>query len=582
MTIRGLTPETVARCFDFSVHLDIGNSFSTRFFSIWSTCSDNPMFASQVPLVIRNKYAKIWNELLDRASSQPADTPAIFANLLGVSAYEVLKRKTEQERVALVIRQQKVLPIEMLYNTGPRLRERLHAQAPGNPTIRSRDLEPVPMDTPEEGIGLLDVSEHEAQRFKNGWVPEMIQGDRISQPLRGELYLQVLERCLKIYGNDKERYPYMYTTTAHEIPTSPFVLSAECQRANTPHTVCANYPTAIVTRVMDSSSILEDAQETIMGHCFIYDPGSMMAMSKGLISHAQGVHLIIVSRDEGRLTTLYSDPIRLNRISKARRHSVALPTVKCECNIHDKKAFVDILYGKTNSHPSLSTNWGIRDLTLSADAEDLGPRLSALPNSLTLVSTNHWLSPLLAFLTHRWFIRGLEPFTGTLRPRIISTAWFMIPLIVFLYQSIVVKAAVGRLLLDPLNDRGQLGQRSRSRRTSLRHRADALITAPWAINSFGLVLESLFWLALKGSEGTHAAVASKERLIISLVLISYWYVYLCVGNVRVVTLYYYCMIVILTRECLFHDVTVSSYISLFLNAWLFTWSILKLRAHSKP
>jgi hypothetical protein len=357
MTVRGLTPETVARCFDFSVHRDIRTSFSTRFFSIWSTGSDNPMFSSQVPIVIRNKYAKIWNELVDRASSQPADTPAIFANLLGVSAYEVLKRETEQERVALVIRQQNVLPIEMLYNTGPRLRERLHAQAPGNPTIRSRDLEPVPMDTPEEEIGLLDMSEPEAQRFKNGWVPGMIQGDRISQPLRqplrGKLYLQVLERCLKIYENDKECYPYMYTTTAHEIPTSPFVLNAECQRANTPDTGCANYPKVIVTRVMDSSSILEDAQETVMGHCFIYDPGSMLAMSEGLISHAQGVHLIIVSRDEGRLTTLYSDPIRLNRIPAARQRSVALPTVDCECNAHDKKEFVDILYGKTNSHPSV-------------------------------------------------------------------------------------------------------------------------------------------------------------------------------------------------------------------------------------
>jgi hypothetical protein len=347
MTIRGLTPETVARCFDFSVHRDIRTSFSTQFFSIWSTGLENPMFSSQVPLVIRNKYAKIWNELLDRASSQPTDTPAIFANLLGVSAYEVLKRETEQERVALIIRQQNVLPIEMLYNTGPRLRQRLYAQAPGNPTIRSRDLEPVPMDTPEEGIGLLDVSEPEAQRFKNGWVPGMIQGDRISQPLRGELYLKVLERCLMIYENDKECYPYMYTTTAHKIPTSPFVLNAECQRANTTNTGCTGYSNTVVTRVMDSSSIPEDAQENVMGHCFIYDPGSMLAMSKGLISHAQGVHLIIVSRDEGRLTTLYSDPIRLNRISEARQHSVALPTVKCECNIHDKKAFVDILYGKT-------------------------------------------------------------------------------------------------------------------------------------------------------------------------------------------------------------------------------------------
>jgi hypothetical protein len=352
MTIRGLTPETVARCFDFSVHRDIRASFSRLFFSIWSTGSDNPIFSSQVPLVLRNKYVKIWNELLDRASSQPADMPAIFANLLGVSAYEVLKRETEQERVALIIRQQAVLPLEILYNTGPRLRERLHVQAHGNPIIRSRDLESVPIDTPEEGIGLLDMSGPEAQRFKNGWVPRMIQGDWISQPVRGDLYLRVLERSLWIFENDKEHYPYMYTTMAHKIPTSPFVLNAECQTANTTNTGCTGYSTTVVTRVMDSSSIPEDAQENVMGHCFIYDPGSMLAMSKGLISHAQGVHLIIVGHDGRRLTTLYSDPIRLNRIPKASQHSATLPIVDCECNTHNDKAFVGILYGKTISHAS--------------------------------------------------------------------------------------------------------------------------------------------------------------------------------------------------------------------------------------
>jgi hypothetical protein len=229
-------------------------------------------------------------------------------------------------------------------------------------------------------------------------------------------------------------------------------------------------------------------------------------------------------------------------------------------------------------------NWGIRDLTLLADAEDLGPRLSALPNSLTLVSINYWFSPLLAFLTHQWFTSGLEPFTGTLRPRIISTARFVVPLMVFLYQSIVVKAAARRLLLDPLNDRGQLGQRPRSWRTNLRHRADALIAAPWAVNSFGLILESLFWLALKGSEGSHAAVADKERLIISLVLVSYWYLYMCVDNVRVMTVYYFCTIVSLNIGFLHDIVTVglSDCISFFLNMWLFTWSIRKLQKCSKP
>jgi hypothetical protein len=196
---------------------------------------------------------------------------------------------------------------------------------------------------------------------------------------------------------------------------------------------------------------------------------------------------------------------------------------------------------------------------------------------------------LLAFLAHGWFASGLAPFTGPLRPRIINTARFTIPLLVIVYQSIVVQAAAGRLALDPLHDRGPLGPRSRAWRTGLRHRADALITAPWAVYSCGLVLESLFWLALKGSEGSRAAVASKVQLVISLVLVSYWYLYMCVDNVRVMTLYYYCTITSLTMRYMNDDVIVgrsargvSGYISWFLDVILFTWSIRKLRARSRP
>jgi hypothetical protein len=299
---------------------------------------------------MRTKYAKIWNELLDRASSQPADTPAIFANLVGVSAYEVLKRETEQKRVALIIRQQTTLPIEMLYNTGPRLRERLHKQRRGYfRTAQSQEALPVVEDTPEESIGLLNMSEPQTETFKNGWVPAMIDGDRISQPLKGELYLQVLDHCLEVRENDKEQYPYMYTTTELSIPTSTFVLSPQCQGENSGNPGCTDYNVTVVTKRTDflTKTAQEEPEETVLGHCFIYDPGSMLAMSKGLASQAQGVHLVILAREGGRVITRYSDPIRLNRITKKRQSLEMLPIVNCNCSVHGTKEFVDILYGKS-------------------------------------------------------------------------------------------------------------------------------------------------------------------------------------------------------------------------------------------
>ena len=97
---RGPDPDSVARQIDSSVQREIWTSVSVRSFSIWDPFKPKqPKFKD---LLVRDRFAAVWNELLDRVSSLPADTPAIFANLLGVSAYEVLKRKTEQGRVALI------------------------------------------------------------------------------------------------------------------------------------------------------------------------------------------------------------------------------------------------------------------------------------------------------------------------------------------------------------------------------------------------------------------------------------------------------------------------------------------------
>jgi hypothetical protein len=168
-------------------------------------------------------------------------------------------------------------------------------------------------------------------------------------------------------------------------------------------------------------------------------------------------------------------------------------------------------------------------------------------------------------------------------------AWFVIPLIVFLHQSIVVKGAAGRLLLDPLNDRGQLGQPSRSWRTGLRHRVDSFITARLAVNFFGIVLEILFWLVLKGSEGTHATVGSETQLGFSYHFVVHWWrLYMIVGTVRVIEMSHYFMASVSIAGSLFDVVTqrpgsigVNGLISVVLVECMFIWSIRRLQERDK-
>ncbi|KAH5429435.1 hypothetical protein HBI32_070870 [Parastagonospora nodorum] len=539
MASRGLTPDAVARCFDFSVHRNIWTSFSTRYFSIWDTY--NRYTSGRQTIQDRNKYALIWNELLDRSSSQPADTPAIFANLLGTSAYEVLKRETEQERVALIIRQQKVLPVEILFNTGPRLQERLHEQG----SRLSASSQPQHLtslgNAPEESIGLLNLSDPQTKSFRNGWVPAVIGGDRISEPLLGQHFLQVLNNCLQVYETGEERHAYMYTTAGYYLPTSKFVLNFKCQTTDDELTACARDMLIAVDRVDDLTmrSDPEESGETVMGHCFMYDPGSLLAMSAGLVEFAQGSHLVILSRSEGRATTLYSSPIRFFSISKKQQSSEGIPTIKCECNIHSSKEFVDILY----------------------DAEDLGPLLTPSSKSPGQIFLDHWIDPIAIFLAHSYISSGLRPYIGTLRPKLDTLAWFIMPLLVYLYQKKIVKRAAKQLFLEPLNDRGQQNLAiSGSWTRRIRRQIDAAIVSYWSIILVGPIIDGLFFLALKGSEGKNCVIRSKLNLLVAVTYVSYWYLLVGFSGTkgwgRKFTGWYFYVLVALLCASATHDLVV--------------------------
>jgi len=348
----GPNPDFVAQQFDSLVQREIWTSLSNRYFSIWNPFK--PDLTRLRNLLVRDRFAGVWNELLDRVSSLPADTPAIFANLLGVSAYEVLKRRTEQERVALIIRQQNVLPIELLSNTGPRLRGGLSAHGSefhaGSQTLQRVTTQE---NIPEEWIELLELPELRTQSFKNGWVPASIRGDKCFQPLVAKYYIQVLGHCLQIHHNGIEAVPYMYTTVGPLIPTSTFVLDSQCGAVNGYVTASTSRTFIAIHRLVDESthSVEDGLEERVLGHCFIYDPGLMRAMCHGRVDDAPGCHLLILRQSDRRITTRYSSPIQLSRCTEETQALKRIPTLECKCRCPycpGIKDYIDILYGEFN------------------------------------------------------------------------------------------------------------------------------------------------------------------------------------------------------------------------------------------
>ncbi|KAH8730145.1 hypothetical protein GQ44DRAFT_756640 [Phaeosphaeriaceae sp. PMI808] len=316
-----------------SVCKQIWNVYSAQYFSIW----DNPnsrLVLRKPPAEIANKYAQIWNELLDRTTSQPTDLPAIFANLLGVSAYEVLQMESEEARMALMIRQQRFLPVTMLYNTGPRLHRRLSTpKPPRTRKLQSRSVSNGDIEAAEPSPCL--------GRFQNRWVPATIGGDRMEKTMQwyGD-YLEVKKQYLHWKGGKSS---LLLTTNEKQELGTYFLLKLE------------EIGTFLVESIGDPElrSLPGVPAEVIKGHCFLIDHRSFADMLRPSDTPVQGAHLVILdaSKDCLNLTTRYCDPIRISRTKKdipvrppgaLPPGTHVLPTIKGETS----EGSVNIVYGE--------------------------------------------------------------------------------------------------------------------------------------------------------------------------------------------------------------------------------------------
>jgi hypothetical protein len=187
-------------------------------------------------------------------------------------------------------------------------------------------------------------------------------------------------------------------------------------------------------------------------------------------------------------------------------------------------------------------------LTCQTDADDLGPLLTASLEPPERLSRKYWFNPVAVFATHYSIWAAIapcakastytetSPYTGSIRSDFIITAWFIMPLVVYLYQSVILQHVAKRRFLEPLSHRGQLSWPFRFGERNLRHRIDAALVAHWHIMLFGPVLDGLFWIILAGSGGMtfKGTFLSRFQLLLTLLMVAQWYLSLGTEDPNVV------------------------------------------------
>jgi len=107
---------------------------------------------------------------------------------------------------------------------------------------------------------------------------------------------------------------------------------------------------------------------------------------------------------------------------------------------------------------------------------------------------------------------------------VVFAVTFILPLLVCLYQSIILRQAAKRLFLEPLNDRGLLIRPFGPWKWQLLRLIDAMMTAHWTVLLVGPALDGLFWCILLGLERSSVDFSFKLELPLQITIIAHWYI----------------------------------------------------------
>ncbi|RSM15740.1 hypothetical protein CDV31_004839 [Fusarium ambrosium] len=123
--------------------------------NVTSTYNRSRFFGQATPASQLEVFSAVWNQLAYRNTTKKEDLPAIFSNLLDINVWKLLQHSPE-DRMKALLRGTDALPIDLLFNTGPRAlsgKDSLDRWVPSQPSrtiMRSsreaKDFEPDAID----------------------------------------------------------------------------------------------------------------------------------------------------------------------------------------------------------------------------------------------------------------------------------------------------------------------------------------------------------------------------------------------------------------------------------------------------
>jgi hypothetical protein len=275
-----------------------------------------------------NLYAKTWNELLQRTSGEAADIPAILANILGTSAYKTLQQSTEAQRIGVLIRQQRVLPIGILYNTGPRVQANIcdverGAVSQSQPRFsywRWARSSPAPdLESGAVELALDDLGRRDSpviKNLKNRWAPSAIAGDRRPLPpiLRAGRDTAVEMSHLLISKGDRlhmyksgKNGPMVFISNQRTIPSTDFVLKSMASQQD-------QYRIQPKHQLGDEL-VMVSMEDISIGYCFIMHRESINLLKAAKRATALGALLRILKGTRRHKITIFECPIRITLVT---------------------------------------------------------------------------------------------------------------------------------------------------------------------------------------------------------------------------------------------------------------------------
>ncbi|RMJ13939.1 hypothetical protein CDV36_006424 [Fusarium kuroshium] len=87
--------------------------------NVTSTYNRSRFFGQATPASQLEVFSAVWNQLAYRNTTKKEDLPAIFSNLLDINVWKLLQHRPE-DRMKALLRGTDALPIDLLFNTGPR------------------------------------------------------------------------------------------------------------------------------------------------------------------------------------------------------------------------------------------------------------------------------------------------------------------------------------------------------------------------------------------------------------------------------------------------------------------------------